>query len=42
MLTEALESYGEIKDLQMMPSPLFPYTWKHYKNISGSEKLNEL
>ena len=43
MLTEALESYGEIDDLQMMPSHwFFPYTWKHYKNISGRRKVGRV
>tara|TARA_Y100001934_G_C11710591_1_gene476548 strand:+ start:58 stop:366 length:309 start_codon:yes stop_codon:yes gene_type:complete len=43
MLTEALESYEEIDDLQMMPSHWFyPYTWKHYKNISGKRKVRRV
>tara|TARA_A100001037_G_scaffold306597_1_gene353108 strand:+ start:30875 stop:31573 length:699 start_codon:yes stop_codon:yes gene_type:complete len=43
MLTEALESYEEIDDLLMMPSHWFyPYTWKHYKNISGKRKVKRV
>ena len=43
MLTEAMESYGEIEDLQMMPSHwFFPYTWKYYKNVKGRRKVKRV
>ena len=43
MLTEAMESYGEIDDLQMMPSHwFFPYTWKYYKNVKGRRKVKRV
>ena len=43
MLTEALESYNEIEDLQMMPSTWFyPYTWRYFKNIKGRRKVKRI
>ena len=43
MLTEALERYNEIDDLQMMPSTWFyPYTWRYFKNIKGRRKVKRI
>ena len=43
MLTETLEKTGVIDDLYLMPSHWFyPYTWKHYKHISGKRKVKRI